>query len=68
MEEYIIFLLAAIGGLNVGDMIFQLIFFIVFIAIVVMIIALPFQFNKKNKRLKNIEEKLDKLLSEKENN
>lgn len=60
-------LVAAAGRLNTGDIIFQLIAFIIVLTIPLGIIIVLFVFKKRNNRLKRVEEKLDKLLSEKEN-
>ncbi|MCM3413653.1 hypothetical protein ACEWK1_08745 [Metabacillus sp. YM-086] len=55
------------GGLNIGDIIFQLLMLLCFIGIPIVIVILLLIMNKRNKRLKRIEEKLDKLIGEKEN-
>ncbi|MUK87888.1 DUF4083 domain-containing protein [Ornithinibacillus sp. L9] len=67
MEEFIILVGSAISGFSVGDMIIQLIFLVFLIAIVVGTILFIVKFNKRNSRLNEIEEKLDGLLSDKEN-
>jgi len=59
-------LLAAISEFRVGDMIFQLIFFILLIALIVALVRFLIG-NRRRKQLDRIEEKLDKLLTEKEN-
>ncbi len=56
----------SVGGFNYGDMIIQLVFFIILIALVVGIILLVVKFSKRNNQLNRIEEKIDKLLSDKE--
>lgn len=56
----------AVGGFNYGDMILQLVFFIILIALVVGIISLVVKFSKRNNQLNRIEEKIDILLSDKE--
>jgi low affinity Fe/Cu permease len=53
------------GGLNIGDIIFQLLLSVIGIPIVIVGVILII--NKRNKRLKRVEEKLDKLIEEKEN-
>mgnify|MGYP001171387663 CR=1 FL=1 len=59
------FLLAALGEFRVGDMIFQLIFFLILVALVVAVVTFIVK-NSRNKRLDRIEEKIDKLLSDKD--
>lgn len=59
------FLLAAVGDFRVGDMVFQLILFLILVALVGGIVTFIVK-NTRNKRLDRIEEKLDKLLSGKE--
>lgn len=64
------FLLAsaqATAGINTGDIIFQLIMFLFVLAIPLGIITVVIVFKKRNSRLKRVEEKLDILLSEKNN-
>lgn len=60
------FLLAAVGGFHIGDMIFQLFSFLFGIALVVGIVSLIVMVNKRNKRLDRMEEKLEQLESDKE--
>ncbi|MFD1737446.1 hypothetical protein ACFSCX_12860 [Bacillus salitolerans] len=59
-------LLQVTTGINTGDIIFQLFFMLVVISIPVFIIFLLVQ-NKKNNRLKRIEEKLDRIDFEQKN-
>jgi hypothetical protein len=59
-------LLTAAHGLNVGDIIFQLIMLFIILAIPLTIITVVVAIRKNNNRLKRVEEKLDKLLTEKE--
>lgn len=47
----------SVGGFNYGDMIIQLVFFIILIALVVGIILLVVKFSKRNNQLNRIEEK-----------
>ncbi|SEN71241.1 hypothetical protein SAMN05192533_11833 [Mesobacillus persicus] len=56
---------AAQGALHTGDIIFQLMMFIslLFIPLVILVVFLIVK--KRNNRLKRVEEKLDQLLSEK---
>jgi hypothetical protein len=61
-----LYLLASVGGVNTGDIIFQLVSFFLLLAIPVGIIIVVVVFRKRNSRQKRIEEKLDKLLSDKE--
>ncbi|MGP4059548.1 hypothetical protein [Halobacillus sp. H74] len=56
------FLLAATGGLNVGDMIAQLFFFVILISIVVGIVTFVVMVKQRKKQLNRIEEKLDQLM------
>jgi hypothetical protein len=58
-----LYLLAATHGINVGDIIFQLIMFFILLAIPLAIITVFFVIRKNNIRLKRVEEKIDKLLS-----
>ena len=53
--------------INIGDIIFQLISFTIFLAIPVAIILIVVVLWKRNNRLKRVEEKVDKLLGEQEN-
>lgn len=63
----VISILSALGGLRIGDMIIQLIMFIILIALTAGIIALVVAiFKKRDNQLDRIEEKLDKLMSEQE--
>lgn len=64
-EVCIILLLSATSGIRVGDMIIQLVFFLVLIALVVGITSLVVKFKNRNKQLNRIEEKLDNLVSDK---
>ena len=59
-------LASAPGGISTGDIIFQLFSFFFLAAIVVGITSLFFIFRKRSKRLRRIEEKVDKLLADKE--
>lgn len=53
--------------LHVVDTIVQLFFFLIILALVIGIISLIVMFIKRNKRLDRLEEKLDKVLSDKVN-
>ncbi|WP_458413262.1 hypothetical protein ACNQFZ_21215 [Schinkia sp. CFF1] len=55
---------SSVVGINLGDIIFQLLSFFIGIAIPIIFIVLFFA--NKNKRLKRIEEKLDTLLERKD--
>ncbi|KEF36618.1 hypothetical protein M670_04180 [Schinkia azotoformans MEV2011] len=60
-------LLEAGSGINVGDIIFQLMSFLILLGIpVVLIFIFSKARRKRNNRLDRIEEKLDQLLAEKE--
>lgn len=60
-------LLEAGPGINVGDIIFQLMSFLILLGIpVVLIFIFSKARRKRNNRLDRIEEKLDQLLAEKE--
>jgi F0F1-type ATP synthase membrane subunit b/b' len=54
-------------GINAGDIFFQLIMFLILLAIPLSVIVVFFVLKKSNNRLKRVEEKLDKLLLDKEN-
>ncbi|MFG6116691.1 DUF4083 family protein [Halobacillus sp. MO56] len=56
--------LLAEGGLMVGDVIAQLLFFVILILMIVGITVFIRNFTKRNKRLERIEEKLDELLKD----
>ncbi|WP_053362380.1 hypothetical protein [Bacillus sp. FJAT-27251] len=56
------------GGLNGGDILFQFIMLILLLATAAVIISVFMTIRKRNDRLKRVEEKLDKLLTDKENN
>lgn len=60
----ILYLFTAAHGINVGDIIFQLIMFFILLAIPLAIITVVLVVRKRNNRLKRVEEKIDKLLSE----
>lgn len=60
------YLLTAIGGINTGEMMIQLIVYLTVLTIPLVIIISVFVFRKRNSRLKRVEEKLDKLISDKE--
>lgn len=55
-----------VDGFNYGDMVVQLIFFVLLIVLVIGIISVVMKFRKRNNQLNRIEEKIDKLLSDKE--
>ncbi|WP_430786906.1 DUF4083 family protein [Virgibacillus flavescens] len=59
-------LLTQLGGLHLGDMIFQLLFFSVLLAIVTGIVMIFRKFKRRNEQLSRVEEKVDKLLSDKD--
>jgi hypothetical protein len=68
--EVSLFLLASaqsIAGINTGDIIFQLISFLFLLTIPVGIIIFVVFLRRRNNRLKRVEEKLDKLISDKDN-
>lgn len=58
---------AAQSGLNTGDLIFQLMMFLILLSLPLAIIIFYFVFRKRTSRLKRVEEKVDKILSEKDN-
>ncbi|WP_186579428.1 hypothetical protein [Aquibacillus kalidii] len=58
------FVLASIVGVRTGDFIFLIISLALLLAIPATIIVLVISFRKRNNRLKIVEEKLDKVLSE----
>lgn len=60
-------LASAQAGFNTGDIIFQFIMFLIVLAIPLAIIILALILRKRNSRLERVEEKLDKLILEKEN-
>lgn len=55
------FLLTTTGGLNVGDVIVQLVFLLILAAVIVGVITLVVNVRKRNKQLSRMEEKIDKL-------
>ncbi|MHA6253335.1 hypothetical protein [Oceanobacillus sp. CAU 1775] len=59
------FLLASLSGFRFGDMMVSLIFLFIFVAIIVGVIVFILK-NSKNKQLDRIEEKLDRLLLDKD--
>ena len=59
-------MLMTIGGFHTGDAIVLLIYFFILIAIIIGIILLIVKPRKKNNQLDRIEEKIDKILSDKE--
>jgi hypothetical protein len=63
----IMLLASAHGGFNIGDIIFQLTMLLIVIGIPLVLILTFFVFSRRNKRLNRIEEKLNKLLSDKKN-
>ncbi|WP_138420848.1 hypothetical protein [Aquibacillus sediminis] len=62
------YLLASVGGVNTGDMIFQLLSFLILLAIPLAIIVLFIVLRKRGDRLKRVEKKLDKIISDTDNN
>lgn len=56
-------LLTVVSNIRMGDMIFQLIFFIILIALVTGFILLITKFNQRNKKLDRMERKIDQLLT-----
>jgi heme/copper-type cytochrome/quinol oxidase subunit 2 len=65
-----LFLLASAQStveINTGDIIFQLITFLIVLTIPVCVIIFVVVFRRRNSRLKRVEEKLDKLISDKDN-
>ena len=54
-------------SVNTGDIIFQLVSLVFLLAIPVGIIIFVVILRRRNSRLKRVEEKLDKLISDKEN-
>ncbi|WP_101842716.1 hypothetical protein [Halobacillus sp. Marseille-P3879] len=54
--------LSATGSWNIGDMIVQLFFFIILIAIIVGIVNFVLVVKQRRRQLNRIEEKLDKLI------
>ncbi|OXS59536.1 hypothetical protein B0G93_1106 [Bacillus sp. V-88] len=54
-------------AVNTGDIIFQLVSLVFLLAIPVGIIVLVVILRRRNSRLKRVEEKLDKLLADKDN-
>ncbi|MFC3039813.1 hypothetical protein ACFOGI_06075 [Virgibacillus xinjiangensis] len=54
---------ATVGALQTGDMIFQLVLFLLMMLVIVGIVLVVV---RRNRRMKRVEEKLDKLLEEKE--
>ncbi|MCM3742451.1 hypothetical protein M3210_19870 [Oceanobacillus luteolus] len=59
------FFLTTVGGVLVGDIIVQLFFLLILIALVAVVITLIVKSKDRNKKLNRIEEKIDKLLSDK---
>lgn len=55
------FLLATTGGLNVGDVIAQLVFLLILVVVIVGVITFIVKARKRNEQLSRIEEKIDKL-------
>ncbi|WP_163970423.1 DUF4083 family protein [Oceanobacillus halotolerans] len=56
---------STLGGLHIGDMIFQLLFFIILSLVVAGIVLVFVTMINRNKQLNRIEQKLDQLLTEK---
>lgn len=57
---------ASVGGLNMGDVIIQLLFLLLVILLVIGIVSLIVMCVKRNKKISQLEEKIDKLQSEKD--
>ncbi|MGR9047609.1 hypothetical protein ACQ4XT_03000 [Halobacillus faecis] len=55
------FLLSTIGVLIVGDVIAQLVFLLILVAVIVGMITFVVKARKRNKQLSRMEEKIDKL-------
>ncbi|WP_080874506.1 hypothetical protein [Oceanobacillus timonensis] len=56
---------ASVGGLNMGDVFIQLLFLLLVILLVIGLVSLIVMCIKRNKRISQLEEKIDTLLSEK---
>ncbi|MBX0358474.1 hypothetical protein [Halobacillus sp. Nhm2S1] len=54
-------LLSTIGGLIIGDVIVQLVFFLILAAVIVGVFTLVVNARNRNKQLSRMEEKIDKL-------
>ncbi|SFG57639.1 hypothetical protein SAMN05216353_15816 [Halobacillus alkaliphilus] len=54
-------LLTASSGLNIGDMIVQLFFFVILLLVITGITSFVVLFNKRGKQLDRIEEKLNQM-------
>ncbi|MBX0359556.1 hypothetical protein [Halobacillus sp. Nhm2S1] len=54
-------LMATIGGLIVGDVIVQLVFFLILVAVIVGVFTLVVNARNRNIQLSRMEEKIDKL-------
>ncbi|TGB03541.1 cell wall metabolism sensor histidine kinase WalK [Halobacillus salinus] len=55
------FLFSTTGGLNVSDVIVQLVFLLILAAVIVGVITLVINARKRNNQLSRMEEKVDKL-------
>ncbi|MCP3027055.1 hypothetical protein [Halobacillus sp. A5] len=55
------FLLSTIDGLNVGDVIVQLVFLLILVAVIVGVFTFVVKARKRNKQLSRMEKKIDKL-------
>ncbi|MBN8236103.1 hypothetical protein JF544_12635 [Halobacillus kuroshimensis] len=55
------FLLTTTSGLIVGDVIVQLVFLLILVAVIVGLITLVLKARKRNEQLSRIEEKIDRL-------
>lgn len=56
-------LLAFVNNIRMGDIVVQLIFFLIIIAFIAGMVLLLMKFNQRNKKLDRIETKIDKLRS-----
>ncbi|MGP4077639.1 hypothetical protein [Halobacillus sp. K22] len=54
-------LLTTSGSLNIGDMIFQLFFFVFLLLVIIGVISFAVSFKRRGKQLDRIEEKLDQM-------
>ncbi|MBN8237211.1 hypothetical protein JF544_18355 [Halobacillus kuroshimensis] len=59
------FLLTTTSGLIVGDVIVQLVFLLILVAVIVGLITLVLKARKRNEQLSRIEEKIDRLSQKK---
>lgn len=59
-------ILSTVSDVRVGDLVIQLVFLLILMAVIVGVVSFMVKKKSSNKRLDRIEEKIDRLLSDKD--